>query len=66
MGTETLFRQLFLHQKFGNVKLNNPHKGTEIDHIHETYCFFFYKDVKSNNPHSGPVLISKTHISTKI
>ena len=65
MGTETQFHEG--HPSFPLnylVKLNNPLMGTEI-----SISFSFSNSisgVKLLNPHSGPVLISKTHMSTKI
>ena len=48
------------------VKFIDPLMGTET--IHGTYWFRYNLRhvVKLNNPHSGPVLISKTRMSTKI
>ena len=67
MGTKTVIK-LICHCFCGinRIKLNNPLMGTET-----IYCFLFLDFpprfvVKLNNPLTGPVLMSKTHISTKI
>ena len=63
MGTEIQFHEG--HPSFPLnylVKLNNPLMGTEISFSFSNSI----SGVKLLNPPSGPVLISKTHMSTKI
>ena len=51
---------------YKRVKLNNPLMGTETSSPIRMGYIDKLLAVKLNNPLTGPVLISKTHISTKI